>query len=173
MKLIDTHSHIYEDDFKEDIDAAIARLEQQHIYKVLLPNVDSGTIGSMLLLEQKRPGLFHAMIGVHPTSVRENYKEELKVIEDQLSSRKYCAVGEIGIDLYWDKTFLREQVIAFETQVEWAIEKNLPVVIHSRESFDVIVESLKKFDGKQLKGVFHRREILNRRKRFSLWAILN
>jgi len=155
MKLIDTHSHIYEDDFKDDIDDAIVRLEQQHIYKVLLPNVDSETIGKIHALEQKRPDLFHAMIGVHPTSIKENYKEELQMVNNQLSNRKYCAIGEIGIDLYWDKTFLNEQIIAFETQIQWAIEKGLPIVIHSRESFDVIYQSLKKFDKKQLKGVFH------------------
>ena len=155
MKLIDTHSHIYEDDFKDDIDDAIARLEQQHIYKVLLPNVDSGTIEKMHSLERKRPDLFYPMMGVHPTSINGNYEEELKTAKTHLSNRKYCAVGEIGIDLYWDKTFLNEQIIAFETQIQWAIEKELPIVIHSRESFDVICESLKKFDKKKLKGVFH------------------
>jgi TatD DNase family protein len=155
MKLIDTHSHIYEDDFKEDIDDAIIRLEQQHIYKVLLPNVDSGTIEKMHSLEQKRPDLFHAMIGVHPTSIKENCREELEAVNNRLSGGKYCALGEIGIDLYWDKTFLNEQIIAFETQIQWAIEKELPIVIHSRESFNVIYESLKKFNRKKLKGVFH------------------
>ncbi len=155
MKLIDTHSHIYEDDFIEDSDDIIIRLEQQHIYKVLLPNVDSGTIKKMHLLERKRPDLFHVMIGIHPTSIKENYKEELETINNWLLSKKYCAIGEIGIDLYWDKTFLNEQIAAFEIQICWAIEKGLPLVIHSRESFDIIFESLKKFDKKQLKGVFH------------------
>ena len=138
MKLIDTHSHIYEDDFNADIDDVIIRLEQQHICKVLLPNVDSGTIEKMHLLEQKRPDLFRAMIGMHPTSVNENYKEELETVNSRLAKGKYCAVGEIGIDLYWDKTFINEQIAAFETQIQWAVEKDLPVVIHSRESFDII-----------------------------------
>jgi TatD DNase family protein len=155
MKLIDTHSHIYEDDFKEDIDEAIDRLAQEHVYKVLLPNVDSETIDKMHSLEQKRPDLFHSMIGVHPSSIKENYREELETASKWLSNRKYCAIGEIGIDLYWDKTFINEQIIAFETQIQWAIEKDLPVVIHSRESFDTIHASLKKFDKKQLKGIFH------------------
>ena len=155
MKLIDTHSHIYEDDFKEDIDEAIDRLEQQHIYKVLLPNVDSGTIDKMHSLEQKRPDLFHSMMGVHPSSIKENYKEELELVNKWLSTQKYCAIGEIGIDLYWDKTFINEQIIAFETQIQLAIEKDLPIVIHSRESFDTIYTSLKKFDRKHLKGIFH------------------
>jgi len=157
MKLIDTHSHIYEDDFKEDIDEAIDRLEQEHIYiyKVLLPNVDSETIEKMHSLERKRPDLFHSMMGVHPSSIKANYKEELETANKWLSSREYCAIGEIGIDLYWDKTFVNEQIIAFETQIGWAIEKDLPVVIHSRESFDTIHASLKKFDKKHLRGIFH------------------
>ena len=155
MKLIDTHSHIYEDDFEKDINEVIDRLEQEHIYKVLLPNVDSETIDKMHSLEQKRPDLFHSMIGVHPSSIKENYKEELETINKWLSNRKYCAIGEIGIDLYWDKTFANEQIVAFETQIQWAIERDMPIVIHSRESFDVIYTSLKKFEKKQLKGVFH------------------
>ena len=155
MQLTDTHSHIYEDDFKYDIDEAIDRLEQEHIYKVLLPNVDSETIEKMHSLEQKKPDLFHSMMGVHPSSIKENYKEELELAYKWLSKRTYCAIGEIGIDLYWDKTFINEQIVAFETQIGWAIEKELPVVIHSRDSFDTIYASLKKFDKKQLKGVFH------------------
>ncbi len=155
MKLIDTHSHIYEDDFNEDIDDVIKRLEQQQIYKVLLPNVDSGTIEKMHSLEQKRPDLFHSMMGVHPSSIKENYKEELDIVNKWLSNRKYCAIGEIGIDLYWDKTFINEQIVAFESQVDRAIEKGMPVVIHTRESFDVVYTCLKKFDKTHLKGVFH------------------
>ena len=153
--MIDTHSHIYEDDFKEDIDGAIDRLEQVPIYKVLLPNVDSGTIEKMHALERKRPDLFHPMMGVHPSSINANYREELETADKWLSKGGYCAVGEIGIDLYWDKTFVNEQIIAFETQIGWAIEKELPVVIHSRESFDTICTSLKKFDKKHLRGIFH------------------
>ena len=155
MKLIDTHSHIYQDDFKEDIDEAIDRLEKEHIYKVLLPNVDSETIDKIHALEQKKPGLFYPMIGIHPTSINENYKEELETVNQWLSNRKYCGIGEIGIDLYWDKTFINEQIIAFETQIQWAIERDMPIVIHSRDSFDTIYASLKKFDKKQLKGIFH------------------
>ena len=155
MKLIDTHSHIYEDDFNEDIDEAIDRLEREHICKVLLPNVDSETIDKMHSLEQKKPGLFHSMMGVHPSSIKENYKEELELAHKWLLTGKYCAIGEIGIDLYWDKTFINEQITAFETQIDWAIGKGLPVVIHSRDSFDTIYTSLKKFDKKHLRGVFH------------------
>ena len=155
MQLIDTHSHIYLDDFDKDIDEAINRLEQEQVYKVLLPNVDSETINRMHSLEQKKPGLFHSMIGVHPGSIKENYKKELETVNQWLSNRKYCGIGEIGIDLYWDKTYLNEQIIAFETQIQWAIEKGMPIVVHSRDSFDVIYASLKKFDKKQLKGIFH------------------
>jgi TatD DNase family protein len=155
MQLIDTHSHIYEDDFSKDMDAVIERLEEQSVYKVLLPNIDAESIPKMHTLKQKRPNLFHIMMGLHPTSVKENYKAELETINYWLSKKEYCAIGEIGIDLYWDKTFLKEQIEAFETQIQWAIEKDKPVVIHSRESFEVIFESLRKFDKKKLRGVFH------------------
>lgn len=155
MQLIDTHSHIYDDIFSEDIGEVIERLEEQHIYKVLLPNVDSTTISQMHSLEEKRPDLFRSIMGLHPSSVKENYREELKTVSNWLLNKNYCAIGEIGIDLYWDKTFIKEQIFAFETQIDWAIEKNLPIVIHSRESFDVIFESLKKFNPQKLRGVFH------------------
>jgi len=155
MRLIDTHSHIYEDDFQEDIDAVIQRFEKEGVFNVFLPNIDSESIPKMHALEAKRGDLFHPMMGLHPTSVKGNYKEELEIINHWLSEREYCAIGETGIDLYWDKSFLKEQIEAFETQIQWAVEKEIPIIIHCRESFEVICNSLKKFDKKRLKGIFH------------------
>jgi len=155
MRLIDTHSHLYEEAFDEDLDEVIKRLEEQGVYKVLLPNVDQDTINRIHRLEQKRPDLFHAMMGLHPSNVKENYRQELDTVYSWITKRPYCAIGEIGIDLYWDCTFEKEQIIAFETQIEWAIERNLPIVIHSREAFEPICNCLKKFNKEKLCGVFH------------------
>lgn len=155
MKLIDTHSHIYSDDFKNELDEIITRSKEQDIIKILLPNIDSESIPKMNNLVQNFPEICIPMMGLHPTSVRENYHEELALCQEWLKKGGFCAVGEIGIDLYWDKTFVKEQQIAFETQINWALDYDLPIVVHSRESFDEIFEILEGFSGKKLKGVFH------------------
>jgi TatD DNase family protein len=155
MKLIDTHSHIYSDEFKDDIEEIISNCKDVNIQKILLPNIDSESIPKMNRLVQAFPDLCVPMMGLHPTSVKENYKEELANCKAWLAKGKYCAVGEIGIDLYWDKTFFKEQQIVFDTQINWALEKELPIVIHARDSFAEIFEILEAYRGRNLKGVFH------------------
>ena len=156
MNLIDTHSHIYlKEDFGEDLELVVERLKQAGVEHVFLPNIDSSTIDEMHELEAAEPGRFHALMGLHPTSVKENFREELDVVARCLKERDYCGVGEIGIDLYWDKTFVNEQIEAFETQIDWAISKSLPIVIHCREAFAEVVASLRRFDKTKLRGIFH------------------
>jgi len=153
--MIDTHSHIYSEDFNADRDLVIQRAKDKGIQHIILPNCDSGTLPHMLALEKEYPGYCHAAIGLHPTSVKENYREELALIKSELERREYLAVGEIGIDLYWDKTWLAEQTIVFKQQIEWALEYHLPVIIHVRDSFRESMEALTPFKGKGLTGVFH------------------
>lgn len=156
MNFIDTHSHIYlKEDFGEDQALVVERLKEAGVEHVFLPNIDSSTINEMHELEAAEPGRFHALMGLHPTSVKENYKEELDVVARSFESRDYCGVGEVGIDLYWDKTFVKEQTEAFEMQVDLAITKSLPIVIHCREAFPEIVASLRKFEKTKLRGIFH------------------
>ncbi|MDP2385102.1 MAG: TatD family hydrolase [Bacteroidota bacterium] len=154
MILIDTHTHLYSEEFDGDRKEAVERCLANHISKLYLPNVDSESIPGMLELEQQFPENCFAMMGLHPCSVKENYKEELAIAKSWLDKRKFAAVGEIGIDLYWDKTFLKEQQEALVTQINWALEFNLPIVIHCREAFDEIYEALSSFK-KLPAGIFH------------------
>nr|WP_320117296.1 TatD family hydrolase [uncultured Marinifilum sp.] len=155
MKLIDTHSHIYAKEFTDDINEVVKRSQKAGIEKILLPNIDSESISAMHKLASSYPDYCIPMMGLHPSSVKENYKEELSICKKWLKAEKYCAIGEIGIDLYWDKTYIKEQQEAFETQINWALECNLPIVIHARESFKEIFEILEKYRNTNLKGVFH------------------
>lgn len=155
MELTDTHSHLYEDEFTEDRDEAIDRLKERHVSNVYLPNIDKESIDKMLKLYKTDTNLFHIMMGLHPTSVGESYREDLEEIERRLSAEEICGIGEIGIDLYWDKSFLNEQTNAFEMQVDQAVRKGLPIVIHTRKAFEETFNSLKKFDKRKLRGIFH------------------
>ena len=155
MKLIDTHSHIYSEAFDEDIAEAIQRAKDANVGQIFLPNIDSESIEPMFKLVKDYPGFCLPMMGLHPTSVKENYEEELAICKKWLDKEKFIAIGEIGIDLYWDKTFLKEQQFVFQEQLNWAVERELPVVIHARESFSEIFEVLESFKNKNLKGVFH------------------
>lgn len=155
MELIDTHSHLYLPDFKSDFDEVLLRCKENEVRKVLLPNIDSTTIDDLKRLPKDYPNTFYPMMGLHPCSVKDNYRDELTIVEQELRINEYIAVGEIGLDLYWDKTFHSEQIDAFKKQINWAKELNLPIVIHSRESFDEIVEILKPLKDDNLKGVFH------------------
>ncbi|GAB7086323.1 TatD family hydrolase [Marinifilum fragile] len=155
MNLIDTHSHIYSEDFNDDINQIIENSKEAGVEKILLPNINSQSIDQMHSLERMFPGYCIPMMGLHPTSVKENFQDELNICKNWLNSRKYCAIGEIGIDLYWDKTFVKEQQIVFDTQINWALKFNLPIVIHSRESFDEIFEILENYKNSNLRGVFH------------------
>jgi len=155
MKLIDTHSHIYSEAFDEDIAETIQRAKDANVGQIFLPNIDSESIEPMLKLVKDYPGFCLPMMGLHPTSVKEDYEEELAICEKWLNKETFIAIGEIGIDLYWDKTFLKEQQFVFDQQLKWAVERELPVVIHARESFSEIFEVLESFRTQNLKGVFH------------------
>lgn len=167
--MIDTHSHIYSEDFDADRAETVQRAKEAGVKHIILPNCDSGTLPQMLALEAEYSDYCAAAIGVHPTSIKENYRDELAIVKLELERRKWIAVGEIGIDLYWDKTFLAEQIIAFQQQIDWALEYNLPVIIHVRDSFRETMNALAPYKNSGLKGVFHSftgsfdeaREILN------------
>jgi TatD DNase family protein len=156
MILIDTHAHLYLDEFDTDREAVIQNAIRSGVKQILCPNIDSESLSALDTLCESYPGYCLPMMGLHPTSVKENYKDELEIIRKRLfesPKEHYIAVGEIGIDLYWDKTFLLQQQEVLELQLEWALSKKLPVAIHSRDSFDAIMEVLKKFTS--LTGVFH------------------
>ena len=153
--LIDTHSHIYSEDFDTDRAETIQRAKEVGVEHIILPNCDSGTLPQLLSLEAEYPGYCHGAIGLHPTSVKENYLEELTLIESELKRRYWVAIGEIGIDLYWDKTFLAEQIIVFQQQIDWAIKNKLPVIIHVRDSFRETMNALAPYKNVGLTGVFH------------------
>lgn len=153
--MIDTHSHIYSEEFDADRVEAIQRAKYAGVSQIILPNIDSETLAQMLALEAEYPDYCFAAIGLHPTSVKENYREELALVKSELERRKWIAMGEIGIDLYWDKTFLTEQIIAFKQQIEWALKYNLPVIIHVRDSFRETMQVLKPYKNSGLRGVFH------------------
>lgn len=152
--LIDTHIHLYAEEFNPDREQLITKAIHNNVKKFYLPNIDSESIEGMHALEKKFPENCFAMMGLHPCSVKENVKEELALVETWLKQRKYAAVGEIGIDLYWDKTFLNEQIHAFKTQIQWALDYKYAIVIHCRDSFNEVYDCLKSF--KTLpKGIFH------------------
>jgi TatD DNase family protein len=155
MRLVDTHAHIYSDEFEADREAVILRARSAGIISVLMPAIDSGTHQSMLETEENHPGYCISMMGLHPCSVKENYKEELKLAEDYFVRRKFVAVGETGLDFYWDLTFKDQQYEAFHRQAEWALHYDIPIVIHSRNSTDECIEVIRQHQKGQLKGVFH------------------
>ena len=155
MQLIDTHTHLYLPEFDSDRDEMVARAFSSGVVKLLMPNIDSGSIGKMLAAADRYKGICYPMIGLHPTSVLDDYIQQLDRLPELSTVNKYIAVGEIGIDLYWDKTHINEQKDAFRRQVSFAIESNLPVVIHSREAFPEVISVLDEFRGEKLTGVFH------------------
>ncbi len=155
MILTDTHTHVYLDAFSEDRDEMMQRAFDKGVQRIFLPHVDRETTADLKQLVADYPNHCFPMMGLHPCSVKEDYHEELRFVKEELASGNYVAVGEIGIDLYWDKTFFKQQVEAFEKQIEWAKELNLPIVIHARDSFDEIFEIVDRLNDNQLKGIFH------------------
>ena len=155
MKIIDTHTHLYLNQFKEDIDDVIARAKEIGVKKFILPAIDSSHFDSMHNLKNKYPNEIYLMSGLHPTDVKENYEDELKFVVNTLKTNNYVAIGEIGIDLYWEKSFLKQQQDAFQFQIRLAIKHDLPIVIHCREAFNEIFEILDKENCDKLRGVFH------------------
>jgi TatD DNase family protein len=155
MQMIDTHCHLYSNEFEADIDTVMQRAAVAGVDKFYLPGIDSESIDAMLALEERYPGKCMAMMGLHPCYVKANYREELEIVSDWLSKRKFAAVGEIGLDYYWDKTFATEQVLAFKTQMEWSIQYDLPIVIHTRNATQETVELVKQYAPRGLRGIFH------------------
>lgn len=153
--MIDTHTHLYVEQFKEDIDVVISRARNSGVKKFYLPAIDRTTHKDMLDLESRYPELCIAMMGVHPCSVNADYKVELQEVEEWLLKRKFVAIGEIGLDFYWDQTFKEEQYIAFHQQIEWALKYNLPIVIHSRNSTAETIDVVRQYRDKGLRGIFH------------------
>ncbi len=154
--LIDTHTHLYSEEFDQDRDEMIKRAKEAGIGKFYIPAIDSSYTERMFDLKQNYPEEMHLMMGLHPTSVKpETYEFELDEVKNWLEKRVFSALGEIGIDLYWDKTTLGIQQIAFKKQIGWAKEKGWPIVIHCRESFDEIFEILEEEKDEKLYGIFH------------------
>jgi TatD DNase family protein len=151
----DSHTHLYLDAFDDDRDQMIQRAIESGVSRMLLPNIDSSSIGPLFALAERFPDHCFPMMGLHPTSVKENYQEELMRIEAALKPKDIIAIGETGIDLYWDKTFLKEQEEVFSTQIAWAMKLDLPLVIHARDSFQEIFAVLDRAGGPELRGVFH------------------
>ena len=155
MNIIDTHTHLYLKQFNEDIDFVIKRSKDVGVNKFIFPAIDSSHFNDMHILKNKYPNNIYLMSGLHPTNVKENFNDELEFVVNSLKTQDYVAIGEIGIDLYWDKSFLNEQVEAFTFQIRLAIKHDLPIVIHCREAFDEIFEILDKENCDKLRGVFH------------------
>ena len=155
MKIIDTHTHIYSKEFDADRSEVIRRAKNAGIKAVLLPNEDYNSIEPINKLCNDEPDFAYPMIGLHPTCVENGYIEEMKRIEAAASKRKYYAIGEIGIDLYWDKSFIKEQIEVFLEQLQWSIDMHLPISIHMRNSFNEVLDCIHKVGPDKLKGVFH------------------
>lgn len=155
MQYIDTHTHLYLEEFSEDIDQVIEEAINNGVTRMMLPNIDSTSVESMHKLADKFPGKCLPMIGLHPTSVKENYMNELAIVESNLSKRKYYGIGECGIDLYWDKTFAIEQEFVFRHHIDLCRTYDLPLIVHIRDSFNEVIEILKDVNKSDIRGIFH------------------
>lgn len=155
MNLIDTHAHIYSTKFDSDRDQVVQDIREAGVERIYMPNVDVNTIESMLACEEKYPGLCIPMMGLHPCDVKEDFEDQLIVMEEWLNKRSFAAVGEIGLDLYWDKSFFEQQKKALRIQIGWAKAKNLPIVLHCRESMDETIAIVKEEHDGKLRGIFH------------------
>ena len=155
MTITDTHTHLYSEEFDIDRNEMIQRAINNGVTRFFIPAIDSNYIQKMYALESDYPENVFLMMGLHPTYVKDNYLDELQIVEQELATRKFYAIGEIGIDLYWDKTHLKEQQIAFRRQIQWAKKYKLPIVIHCRDAFDEIFEILEEEKSADLFGIFH------------------
>jgi TatD DNase family protein len=155
MTIIDTHTHLYVEKFCEDIDQVVARAKQASVAKAILPNIDETTVAALKATSARYPDFFVSLMGLHPTSVGREWQKQLDIIYKELDDENCAGVGEIGIDLYWDTSFREEQTSAFEEQLRWSIEKNLPVAIHFRNAVREVIDSIKRVGAQSLRGVFH------------------
>lgn len=155
--MIDTHSHIYGPEFDEDREQVVARAREAGVEHILLPNINAETIPQMLSLCVRYPGYCHPMMGLHPEDVREDWEQVLSAMWEQLQARRhpYIAIGEVGLDFYWDQTYRREQLAAFERQVCWARDLRLPLVVHTRAAYRELVEVMERHRQENLTGIFH------------------
>jgi TatD DNase family protein len=153
--MVDTHCHLYLGEFKVDIEDVLKRAGAAGINKFYLPAIDSSETENMLILESNFPGKCFAMMGLHPCSVKENYLNELAIVKEWLTKRKFVAVGEIGLDFYWDKTFVTQQYQAFRMQIEWSLQYKLPIVIHTRNAMQETIDVVKEFVPAGVRGIFH------------------
>ena len=152
--MVDTHCHLYLNEFKADIDEVIKRAGEETVNKFYLPGIDSTEIENMFLLESRFPGKCIAMMGLHPCSVKENYLDELEIVKDWLTKRKFAAVGEIGLDFYWDKTYTAQQYEAFRTQIDLSLKFDLPIVIHTRNAMQETIDVVKNLCQKESEVFF-------------------
>jgi TatD DNase family protein len=155
MKLIDTHTHLYLDEFQCDRDQVLQKAINAGIEKFYLPSIDSSEAENLFKLEGKYPGICFAMMALHPCSIKENYKDELAFVYKNLQKRKFAAIGETGLDFYWDKTFVTQQYESLHTQIEWALEYQLPVVLHTRNAMRETIDVINEYIPRGLKGIFH------------------
>ena len=155
MNLIDTHTHLYLKEFTTDIEEVLTRAKAAGVFKFYLPNIDSSSIADLLELEQNHPDSCIAMMGLHPCSVKENYKDELGLVKNWLTKRSFAAVGEIGLDYFWDQSFIPQQKEAFAVQIDWALHYDIPIVIHSRNSMQDCIDIVKQKQNGKLRGIFH------------------
>lgn len=155
MRLIETHAHIYSDDFKEDLNETLDKAKGHGVERIYMPNINSKSIDAMLEVEANNPDYCIATMGLHPCYVKEDFEKELATVEDWLNKRDFVSIGEIGIDLYWDKTFKEQQEEAFKVQVQWSIERDIPFIIHARESTEEILNILEPMQQDKMQGVFH------------------
>lgn len=155
MNYIDTHCHLYSTKFDADREEVVQKCVENGVDRIFMPNVDLDTIDPMLEAENKFRGICIPMMGLHPCNVEKNFEKQLYVMEEWLEKRPFAAVGEIGLDLYWDKTFFEHQKEALKIQIQWAKDKGLPIVLHCRESIDETISLIKELNDDQLTGIFH------------------
>lgn len=153
--MIDTHAHIYSDKFKHDRENMLQQAFEAGVHKIFMPNIDRDSIDGMLALEKQYPDRCYAMMGLHPCSVNENFEEELALCEEWLNKRDFIAIGEMGLDLYWDKTFFEQQKEAFRIQAGWAKQRKKPLIIHTRNSMTETIELLQELHSDDLFGIVH------------------
>lgn len=155
MKLIDTHCHLYSEEFKADLDEVMQRALSEGVERFYLPAIDSESLEAMLALGKKFPATCIPMMGLHPCYVKANYREELDFVKKWLAQEKFAAVGEIGLDFYWDKTFAAQQYEAFRIQIELSLQYNLPVILHTRDAMQETIDVIKEYTPRGIKGIFH------------------
>ena len=152
---IDTHTHLFLEEFNHDRKEAVQRAIDVGVNQLILPNVDSETLPALKKMVNDFPAICHPLFGLHPGSVKENFKEELAIVREHLNDERCIGIGEIGLDFYWDDTFRKEQFEAFDTQIKWASEKNLPIVIHLRNSYQEVIDIVRSNLQLGIKGIFH------------------